>query len=154
MTLRLEIPGREALDLRHALFDVNGTLTNRGALLEDVIPLVAQLASEVSVHLLSADTFGTLATVAADLGATARVVADGEEKRRVMEELGADHCIAIGNGRNDLPMLRGAALSIAIVGPEGAYGEALGVVDVVCRSAVEALQLLLDERALVATLRA
>lgn len=139
--------------MRHALFDVNGTLTNRGALMEGVAPLVAELASRVSVQLLSADTFGTLAGIAAELGAEAHVVGSGEDKRRVVEELGAERCIAVGNGRNDVPMLRAAALAIVVVGPEGAAGDAVAVADVVCRSSVEALALLLDERVLTATLR-
>jgi P-type E1-E2 ATPase len=151
--LRLEIPGRAPLEFRHALFDVNGTLTNRGALIEGVAPLLTDLASRVSVQLLSADTFGTLSDVAADLGAEAHAITSGKDKQRVVEEVGADACIAVGNGRNDVPMLRAAALSIAIVGPEGASAEALAAADLVCRSAVEALQLLLDERALAATLR-
>jgi soluble P-type ATPase len=51
-------------------------------------------------------------------------------------------------------MLAAAALGIAVLGPEGAGATALRAAAVVCRSAVEALDLLLDERALAATLRA
>ena len=46
-----------------------------------------------------------------------------------------------------------AALGIAVVGPEGASVEAVQSANVVCRSILEALDLLLDERALIATLR-
>jgi soluble P-type ATPase len=50
-------------------------------------------------------------------------------------------------------MLAAAALGIAVVGPEGAAGAAVRAADVVCASIVDALDLLLDERLLVATLR-
>jgi soluble P-type ATPase len=51
-------------------------------------------------------------------------------------------------------MLRASRLGIAILGPEGAAGPTLGVADVVCRSITDALDLLLDRRTLVSTIRA
>jgi soluble P-type ATPase len=50
-------------------------------------------------------------------------------------------------------VLEAAALGIAVVGPEGASGAAVRSADVLCRSVLEALDLLLDTRALGATLR-
>jgi soluble P-type ATPase len=50
-------------------------------------------------------------------------------------------------------MLREAALGIAVIGPEGAAATAIAAADVVCRSIGEALELLLDDQALAATLR-
>jgi soluble P-type ATPase len=80
-------------------------------------------------------------------------IADGDDKARFVEGLGAERCVAIGNGANDAAMLAAAALGIAVVGPEGAAGSALLAADVVARSIADALDLVLDERALVATLR-
>lgn len=154
MAIRVDIPGRGLLALEHALLDVNGTLTDRGALVDGVVDRLLHLATRVDVHLLSADTFGTLATVAEELGAAASVVvATGEEKARVVAELGPERCAAIGNGANDEAMLRAAALGLAVIGPEGASATALRSADVVCRSIVETLDLLLDDTALIATLR-
>ncbi len=70
-----------------------------------------------------------------------------------MTDLGPERCVAIGNGANDAAMLEAAALGIAVVGPEGAAASAVGNADVVCTSITDALDLLLDERALIATLR-
>jgi soluble P-type ATPase len=50
-------------------------------------------------------------------------------------------------------MLAAAALGIAVLGPEGASSTALRAADVVCPSILHALDLLLDDRALAATLR-
>jgi len=135
------------------VLDLNGTLTNRGELIEGVTERLARLGARLEVHVLSADTFGTLATVTADLGARVHAVATGEEKARQVAALGADRCAAIGNGANDAAMLDAAALGIAVVGPEGAAASAVRSADVVCASILDALDLLLDERALVATLR-
>ncbi|HXF97501.1 MAG TPA: HAD family hydrolase [Gaiellaceae bacterium] len=154
MTIRVELPGAGALALEHLVLDLNGTLTDRGRLLDGVAARLAELARRLDVHLLSSDTFGTLGAVADALGVEATAAATGADKVRVLERLGAERCAAIGNGANDAGMLAAAALGIAVVGPEGAAGSALRAADVVCRSILEALDLLRDERALVATLRA
>jgi hypothetical protein len=101
----------------------------------------------VTIHLVSADTFGSFAETAAVLGLEAHRIGDGEDKRRVVDELGPPACAAVGNGLNDVPMLEASALAIAVTGPERASGRALAAADIVCRSIVEALDLLLDERA-------
>jgi soluble P-type ATPase len=111
------------------------------------------LRPSVSILLLSADTFGTVAAIAAALEVTHRLIASGPDKVAALEALGAARCAAIGNGANDAGMLAVAALGLAVVGPEGASGDAIRAADVVCGSVVDALDLLLDERALAATLR-
>ena len=152
MPLTFLVPGRR-LEIAHVLFDVNGTLTDRGRLIDGVSARLARLKDAVTVHLVSADTFGSRAETAAVLGLEAHRIADGEDKRRMIDELGPPVCAAVGNGLNDVPMLEATALAIAVTGPEGASARALAAADIVCRSIVEALDLLLDERALVATMR-
>jgi P-type E1-E2 ATPase len=153
VTIVADIPGRGRLELAHLGVDVNGTLTDRGTLIDGVSDRLARLASSLDVHLLSADTFGTLPAVSATLGLEAEAIATGEEKAMLVAELDAERCAAIGNGANDAAMLAAAALGIAVLGPEGAAATALAAADVVCASIVDALELLLDERALAATLR-
>ena len=153
MTVEVDVPGRDPLRLEHLVLDVNGTLTNRGLLIEGVADLLYRVGERLDVHLLSADTFGTLMDVAERLGARASRIESGEDKRRFVDELGRTSCAALGNGANDASMLQVAALGIAVVGPEGAAGSALQAADVVCGSVTAALDLLLDERALRATLR-
>jgi soluble P-type ATPase len=147
------IPNRAPLEVAHVLMDVNGTLTNRGVLIQEVAPLVRRLREMLEVHLLSADTFGSLAVVASTLGVRAEVAQDGDEKVEYVLRLGPDGCVAIGNGANDEGMVREAALGIAVIGPEGAAAATVAAADIVCRSISEALSLLLDEEALAATLR-
>jgi soluble P-type ATPase len=153
MAIRVDIPGREALVLEHLVLDLNGTLTNRGDLIEGVAERLERLAAKLRVQLLSADTFGVLAGVSEELQAHSRTVSTGDDKARCLWELGADRCAAVGNGANDAAMLDIAGLAIAVIGPEGAAEAALRAADVVCGSITDAFDLLLDERALVATLR-
>jgi soluble P-type ATPase len=151
--ISVDIPGRGALTLEHLLLDVNGTLTNRGELLQGVAERLRSLSTRLDVELLSADTFGVLDSVSAELGVRFGIVTTGEEKARRVWELGAERCAAIGNGANDAAMLDVAGLGIAVVGPEGAAAAAVRAAEVVCASITDAFDLLLDERALVATLR-
>jgi soluble P-type ATPase len=151
--ITVDIPGRSPLQLEYVLCDLNGTLTDRGSLIEGAARRLGQVSERLEVHLLSADTFGTLDALATELAVSARRVTAGDEKLAHLERLGAQRCIAIGNGNNDVTMLRAAALGIAVTGPEGASPAAWAAADVVCGSINDALDLLLDDRTLVATLR-
>lgn len=147
------IPGRPLLELEHLLLDLNGTLTDRGALIDGVADRLSRIEPRLALHALSADTFGTLDELAAALRISAHRISSGAEKRQYLESLGPERCVAIGNGTNDVSMLSAAALGIAVIGPEGVSAAALALADIACGSILAALDLLLDERAMIATLR-
>ena len=153
MTLPVSIPGLPGLRLEHLLVDVNGTLTNRGELLEGVKPRLGRLSEALDVRLVSADTFGTLDSIAARMNISAMRASTGADKLRLLDDLGRDRCAVIGNGANDALVLEAAALGLVVIGPEGASAAALRAADIVCASAADALDLLLDPKALSATLR-
>ncbi len=152
MTLSVSIPGRE-LRLEHLLLDVNGTLTDRGVLIDGVDERLDRLRDVLDIRLVSADTFGTLDAIAERLHVGAVRAATGEDKVSALDMLGRGCCTVIGNGANDVLVLEAAALGFAVLGPEGASAAALRSADVVCASAADALDLLLDPQALSATLR-
>ena len=154
MSLKLDIPGRDRLVLDYLLLDQNGTLSTKGELIPEVSERLNQLSSSLSIHILSGDSFGTLAMIATDLGVDARRVDTGADKRAFADQLGGFRCVAIGNGYNDVAMLDGCAISIAIIGQEGASSCATLAADIVCCSILDALDLLLDTRMLVSTLKA
>lgn len=153
MSLLLSIPGRDDLRLDHLILDVNGTLTNRGVLLDGVEERLGRLRDGLEIHLVSSDTFGTLDSIARQLKVDALRAASGADKVGKLNALGAHRCAVIGNGANDVGALEAAAIGFAVLGPEGASAAALRAADVVCASAVDALDLLLDPTSLSATLR-
>jgi P-type E1-E2 ATPase len=151
--LVIRIPEGPTLELEHLVLDVNGTLTDRGELLDGVTERLERLRAVLELHLVSGDTFETLDAVADELGLTPRRVTRGEEKAEIVRELGSERCAVIGNGSNDVAALELAALGVAVVGGEGASAAAVRAADLVCRSVLDALDLLLDPRAIGATLR-
>ncbi|WP_088335692.1 HAD family hydrolase [Methanopyrus sp. KOL6] len=156
--IEVEIPGRGELRLEHLVLDYNGTIASGGKLLESVVEPLQELTEIVHIVVASADTYGTVENELNGAGLDIEIykVSAGnerEDKAELIEELGPEVCAAVGNGANDELMLKRAALSICVIGPEGACSKTLLSADVVVREPREALELLLDPKALRATLR-
>jgi soluble P-type ATPase len=151
--LAIQVPGKGSLDLRHLVTDFTGTLSLDGVLLEGVEHRLRELAALVDITVATADTFGTVREALAGLPVQVRLVGSGLDKANLVERLGRGRVVALGNGRNDVAMLDKAALSIAVIGPEGGAGELLAAADVVVREVNHALDLLLKPIRLAATLR-
>jgi len=135
------------------VLDFTGTLSEGGRLLHGVDERLRTLVSKLRIVVLTADTFGTAREALRDLPVEVQVIRDGRHKAEVVSALGGRDVIAIGNGRNDIPMMEVAGLGIGVVGPEGAAAGLLGRVDVVVRDIRDALDLIRDPLRLKATLR-
>ncbi|AIU70792.1 HAD family hydrolase [Thermococcus eurythermalis] len=147
----MEIPGYGKLKFGAVLFDLNGTLGVEGRVPEDVKKLLVKLADRCTVVILSADTFGTLEEEFKGLPVRIERVSTGAEKAEIAE--GYAPYVAIGNGNNDVAMLERAELGFCVIGKEGAAVDALLASDVVVTDVRDAIEMLLDERKLIATLR-
>jgi soluble P-type ATPase len=154
--ITIEIPGFGELRLKHLVLDYNGTLGVDGKLLRGVGTRLRRLSRSLRIHVVTADTFGRAREALAALPCKLSILAPSRQaaaKSAYVRRLGAARAVCIGNGRNDRSMLRVAALGIAVVQAEGAAAETLAAADVVVRSPLDALDLLLEPRRLVATLR-
>jgi soluble P-type ATPase len=154
--LEIDIPGGGILRLRFLIADCNGTLACDGILIPEVIPLLRALAIDLEVHVVTADTFGAVAENLRTLPVKLMILPLGRQdqgKADYLRQLGAQSTVCLGNGRNDILMLREAALGICITEAEGACVQTLQAADIVCRSAHDALSLLLNPKRLIATLR-
>ena len=155
--LDVDVPGLGRLRLQHLVLDVNGTLALDGELLPGVADRIARLRDVFMLHLLTADTYGRQAQIDAQLGLTSvrltRGEPEAEQKAAYLRRLGTDRVAAVGNGANDVLMLREAALAIAVLGGEGLATAALCEADVLASDIIAALDLLLNPRRLIATLR-
>ncbi len=151
--IRIEIPQRGTIELEHVVFDINGTLAVDGVLLPGVTERLKRLGQQLTIHALTAGTHGNLDELQKMLELPLHKIGTGEEKTRYVQQLGPEKVVAIGNGMNDVGMLRLAALAIAVLSQEGVATGALQAADVLVTSPVDAMELLLKPKRLIATLR-
>jgi soluble P-type ATPase len=154
--IEIDIPGFGRMTLEHLVCDYNGTLACDGMILPEVIPLVRRLSRIMKIHIVTADTFGIARKFLSELPVRLSIlpqVNQDEGKQAFIEKLGVMTTVCVGNGRNDSLMLKEAALGICLIQAEGANVTTLLNADIVCTSAKDALELLLNPKRLVATLR-
>ncbi|NMB36411.1 MAG: ATPase P [Firmicutes bacterium] len=156
MALELNIPGRGAVKLTKIIFDLNGTLTVDGRMRKETLSLLKKVAEVLEIYILTADTLGSAMQI--DWGSDIDVhIVSGENTSRAkidfLELVGPLETMAVGNGTNDAGMLEKAALSIAVLGPEGCALEALRAAELVVRNIDDALCMILKPRRLIASLR-
>ena len=154
--LSMTIPGGATLRIPHLVLDYNGTLAQDGELLEGVAEKIAALAAHLELHVITADTHGTVTRKLAGLPCVLHIIGSGDQDKQkdaYVAFLGAEQVVAIGNGRNDSRMLKTAALGIALVQSEGASVTAVLQADIICTDIRDAFDLLLKPERLKATLR-
>jgi soluble P-type ATPase len=154
--IAVDVPGHRFLELEHLVLDYNGTLAVDGDLLPGVGDLLRELAKDLRIHVITADTFGKAAAGLAGLPVSRVITPHRDQDTAKLDYvvgLGKHAVVAIGNGRNDRRMVEAAALGIAIIQPEGASVETLLKADVACTCILDALELLQFPKRLIATLR-
>ena len=154
--IEIAIPGYRKLQLRHVVFDYNGTLAVDGELLPGVEEALKGLAKELQIHILTADTFGKVKSRVEGIPCELSILPVENQdtgKLDYVKSLGAEHTVCMGNGRNDRLMLKEASLGIAVILEEGAATETLAAADIVCTGILPALELLNNPLRLTATLR-
>jgi P-type E1-E2 ATPase len=154
--LEVKIPGYRTLASSSLVLDYNGTIACDGHLITGVRERLEALSKNVAVHIITADTFGSVQKEMT--GIPCEVVVIGKEnqtqaKADYVRRLEAQKTVAVGNGRNDALMLKEAVLGIAVIQEEGGAVETLLAADIVTRSILDALDLLLHPLRLTATLR-
>jgi soluble P-type ATPase len=113
--LKVAIPGRDPLTLHHLVLDLNGTLAVDGHVVTGVAERLAVLRAHLQLHLLTAGTHGHVEESALALDLQPLAIGTGTEKRCYVRALGPRQVVAMGNGANDVLMLREAALAIAVL---------------------------------------
>jgi soluble P-type ATPase len=154
--LHIEIPGGNCYSIEHLVVDYNGTIAQDGELLSGVAELFVQMAEKVNLHILTADTHGTVAQKVQGLPVSLHIIGEGRQdisKYNVIRELGSSSVVAVGNGRNDVLMLQEAALGIAVIQGEGCAGVLIAYADIVSTSITDAPNLFTHPTRLQATLR-
>jgi soluble P-type ATPase len=154
--IELKIPGGEDLQISHLVLDYNGTLACDGELLKGVAEKIKDLAIHLELHVITADTHGTVAKKLAGLPCSLEIIGlteQDKQKEAYVRQLGASKVAAIGNCRNDGLMLKEAALGFVLVQKEGASIAAILQADIMCTDILDVFNIFLNPARLKATLR-
>ena len=154
--IHFNVPGLGEFQLAHLVMDVNGTLALDGQLIDGVALKFSYLQGLVKLHLLTADTYGKQYLIDQQLGLTAVRLQPGNEalqKGDYIRKLGSESVAAIGQGANDVEMLKAAKLGICVLSIEGVARDALLACDLVAPTILSALELLEKPARIKASLR-
>ena len=150
------IPNYKTLVVTNIVLDYNGTIAKDGLLKEEIKTILKQLCQKYKVHVITADTFGSVQTQLKGYDLSVKILNTDNhtlEKAEFVKSLNAVNTVAIGNGNNDALMLQNAVLGVAILGDEGCSSKTLLRSDITCKSIKDALELFLNTKRLIATLR-
>lgn len=154
--IELNIPGITNLKIEHAIFDMNGTLSENGIIKERVKVLLNKLANHVAIQIITSDTFGNANESVKGINAELKIIKgnnSAQKKTELVYELGYSKTVVIGNGYNDHAMFKQGVIGIGIMGTEGLAVKAVLQCDIIINSVENAIGLLLNPKKLVATLR-
>lgn len=154
--MEIFIPGSNTLHLNNLIFDFNGTLACNGILLKGVEERLNILSNNYDIHIITADTFGTVQEQVENICCDLVVIPAKNQKKakgEFVKVMTPSTCVSIGNGTNDEIMIKEAAIGIAIMGKEGVATKAALASDIIINDINDALDLLLYPDRLKATLR-
>lgn len=154
--IRIEIPGMELLEIEHLVLDYNGTIAFNGVVIDGVMERLEKLSVLLDIHVITADTYGSVHEQCDGQNISVHVIGkyhQDREKLTFIDSLKPEHCVAIGNGKNDLLILTHAALGFAVIQEEGISTKTLMASDIVFKTINDALDALLNPNRLIATLR-
>ncbi len=154
--ISVSVPGWGDLDIEYLVVDYNGTCAFDGKIKENVKEMLDKVSRYIKVFIITSDTYGNIDTEGNTIGFSIIKVGkegSGAEKAKIIRELGPEKIVAIGNGSNDVLMMREAALGIGVIGEEGCSKEVLKEADFVVKNITDALSILMHPERIVATLR-
>lgn len=150
------MPGFGNIKLKYLVLDFNGTLAVDGKLLPGIRRRLVALSRSLEIVVLTANTHGSAARELKGIKCRLKILDGDNVRQQKARELGSINpatSVCIGNGNNDVSMLKIARVGIAVVGTEGAASQAVTVADIVVKDPSDALDLLLKPKRLKATLR-
>ncbi|MFH0811648.1 MAG: ATPase P [Pseudomonadota bacterium] len=151
-----EIPGKGIVQIKNLLLDLNGTIATDGVIAPKIKTMINTLSQKLRIFILSADTQGNLEKATKGIkGEVIRIPARNSTKgkKEFLQQVEPSKTAVIGNGYNDLFILKEARLGIGVIGREGASVRALLNSDIVVRDIFDALDLLIHPLRIKATLR-
>lgn len=154
--MNFNIPGYGNLDIKHVVFDYNGTLARDGVLIKGVKEKIQMYSDKVSFHVITADTFGFVKKEIQGMDCTLTIIPEKDQAQSKLEyirQLGTKLTIAVGNGSNDRMMLKEAGIGIAVLQDEGLASSSLMAADLVVKDILDVFGFFQTKGRLIASLR-
>jgi len=154
--ISVSVPGWGDLDIEYLVIDYNGTCAFDGKMKESVKEMLERVSRYIKVFIITSDTYGNIDSEGNTIGFSIIKVgkeSSAQEKAKIIKELGPEKIVAIGNGSNDVLMLKEASLGIGVIGEEGCSKDVLREADFFVKDINDALSILLHTERIVATLR-
>jgi soluble P-type ATPase len=148
-----DIPAKGQIEIDTLVFDLNGTLSVHGVLVDGVSKRIEELkAKGYRIVLVTGDIRGNAGKISQELGIELRIATKSEDKAIEMQKLGKN-CAAIGNARLDIGLYQHAKIRIATLQAEGIHTGIMPYIDIIVTSVNDALDLFLKPESLIGTLR-
>jgi len=116
--IEIEISGIPKVQIEHLVLDFNGTIAINGVVIDGVMERLEKLSVLLDIHVITADTYGSVHEQCDGQNISVHVIGKYQQDREKLifiESLKTEHCVTIGNGKNDALMLSSAALGIALL---------------------------------------
>ncbi|WP_025209648.1 HAD family hydrolase [Hippea sp. KM1] len=143
-------------NFNYLISDYTGTLSEHSRIIPCVKEKTAQLKNLFKrIIVLTADTMGSAERELSSLNIKLKIINRNTsiQKREFLESIGAEECIAIGNGNNDIEMFKVAGLSLAVINKDGCNAKLIQHADLVFNSICDALDALINPKILISLLR-
>lgn len=151
--MTIDVPGAGSLTLETIILDLNGTVSVGGEIPEGVKERLQKLKEKgLKIVLFTGNTRGNADDIVSELGIQWQLAKNAEEKRDLALRLNPDTCVSIGNGIIDLEMMKIVGLSVLTLQAEGIHVKTFMHSDILVPTINDALDLLIDEDRLKATL--
>ena len=154
--IQVDIPGTGQIEIRHVVFDFNGTIARDGQLIPGVADGIREFSDRLHFHVLTADTFGSVEKQLQSVEIKVGVISKDSQDRKKLDyvnALGADHTLCVGNGVIDALMLKSACIGIVVLEDEGAAVSAITASDIMVKDVLDVFEYFRTPERLVATLR-
>ena len=145
-----------SLNLKYLLLDYTGTLSEHGKLINCVKEKLLILSNNFEkIIVLTADTFGTAHKELKNFPVEVKILEHPTSKGKleVVNKLGPEYCVSIGNGNNDIDMLKTTKFSFAVINRDGCNAKLIKYADLIFKSTCDALDSLIDTRIIISLLR-
>ncbi len=154
--IQINIPGKGLLEIRHVVFDYNGTIAEDGKLIPGVKEGIDEFSDSLTFHVITADTFGSVKNQLHDVNVVLKIISSQNQDQKKLEylkTLGQNYTLCVGNGTNDMLMLKESIIGLSVLGEEGLATSSLLASDLIVRNILDVFDFFKTPERLIATLR-